>query len=182
MTMPLTMECEVHFARGRGGRKVLIEGAKPIASSEPGRIARVARWMALAIRCEASIRSGAIGNYAELASLGRVSRARVSQIMNLLNLAPDIQDAILHLPRTVTGRDAKVQPSQADRSKSAPVRHPRRGAYTAHAYGRAIDRAAKLAGVRRGTRTSYGTSWGPKCGRNMGLRPRKTCWAMRGRM
>ena len=105
MTRPLTMECEVHFARGRGGRKVLVEGAKPVAPSEPGRIARVARWMALAIRCEASIRSGAIGNYAELASLGRVSRARVSQIMNLLNLAPDIQDAILHLPRTVAGRD-----------------------------------------------------------------------------
>ncbi len=105
MTMPLTMECAVHFARGRGGRKVLVEGAKPIATTDPGRIARVARWMALAIRCEASIRSGAIGNYAELASLGQVSRARVSQIMNLLNLAPDIQDAVLHLPRTVTGRD-----------------------------------------------------------------------------
>ena len=44
-------------------------------------------------------------------------------------------------------RKTKVQPSQTDRSKPAPVRHPRRGAYSAHAYSRAIDRAAKLAGV-----------------------------------
>ena len=36
---------------------------------------------------------------------GRVSRARVSQIMNLLLLAPDIQEEILFLPRTVKGVD-----------------------------------------------------------------------------
>ena len=32
-------------------------------------------------------------------------RARVTQIMNLLQLAPDIQEALLFLPRTVKGRD-----------------------------------------------------------------------------
>jgi hypothetical protein len=37
--------------------------------------------------------------------LGHVSRARISQIMNLVHLAPDIQEAILLLPRTVQGRD-----------------------------------------------------------------------------
>lgn len=42
---------------------------------------------------------------AELARLGGVSRARVSQIMNLLQLAPDIQEAILCLPRVESGRD-----------------------------------------------------------------------------
>ena len=36
-------------------------------------------------------------DYAELARLGQVSRARITQIMNLLNLAPDIQEAILFL-------------------------------------------------------------------------------------
>jgi hypothetical protein len=34
-----------------------------------------------------------------------VTRARVTQIMNLLNLAPDIQKDILFLPRTASGRD-----------------------------------------------------------------------------
>ncbi len=32
-------------------------------------------------------------------------RARVTQIMNLLQLAPEIQEALLFLPRTVKGRD-----------------------------------------------------------------------------
>jgi len=37
--------------------------------------------------------------------VGQVSRARVTQIMNLLHLVPDIQEAILFLPRVVRGRD-----------------------------------------------------------------------------
>jgi hypothetical protein len=36
-----------------------------------------------------------VKDYAELARLGQVSRARITQIMNLLNLAPDIQEQIL---------------------------------------------------------------------------------------
>src|SRR5262249_6049904 len=74
----------------------------------PGRIPRVARLMALAIRCEQLIRGGQLESYTEIARLGHVTRARVSQILNLLNLAPDIQEAILHLPRTVAGRDAVI--------------------------------------------------------------------------
>jgi hypothetical protein len=61
--------------------------------------------MALAIRFEALVRSGAVADYAALAELGHVSRARVTQIMNLLCLAPDIQEQILFLPRTERGRD-----------------------------------------------------------------------------
>ena len=54
--------------------------------------------MALAIRFERLLRSGTIRNCAELARLGRVTRARMTQIMKLLNLAPDIQEQILFLP------------------------------------------------------------------------------------
>jgi hypothetical protein len=61
--------------------------------------------MALAIRYEGLIRTGVIRDYADIARLGGVSRARVSQIMDLLNLAPEIQEEILFLPRTVSGRD-----------------------------------------------------------------------------
>lgn len=43
-------------------------------------------------------------NYAELTRFGRVTRARMTQIMNLLNLVPDTQEAILFLPRLVRGR------------------------------------------------------------------------------
>jgi hypothetical protein len=59
--------------------------------------------MALAIRFEQMVRGGMVPNYAELARLGHVTRARLSQIMNLLQLAPDIQEAILFLPRTLGG-------------------------------------------------------------------------------
>ena len=106
MTKPLTIECEFHFDRkGRGSRKVLEIGPKPFRPAVPGRVPRVARLMALAVRCEGMIREGVIESYSEIARLGHVTRARVSQIMNLLNLAPDIQEAILELPRTETGRD-----------------------------------------------------------------------------
>jgi hypothetical protein len=53
--------------------------------------------MALAIRMENLIRAGGIRDYSQLAQLGHVSRARITQIMNLLLLAPDIQEQILFL-------------------------------------------------------------------------------------
>ncbi|OWK39870.1 hypothetical protein [Fimbriiglobus ruber] len=107
MTTP-TIECDVHFnRRGRGGRKVLAAGAAP-SSPPPGRVPRVAKLMALAIRFDGLVRDGAVGSYAELARLGQVTRARVTQIMNLLHLAPDIQEAILFLPRVERGRDRIV--------------------------------------------------------------------------
>ncbi len=61
--------------------------------------------MALAIRFDGLVRGGEVRDYADLARLGYVTRARITQIMNLLNLAPDIQEEILFLPRTTTGRD-----------------------------------------------------------------------------
>jgi len=61
--------------------------------------------MALAIRMQRLIDSGEVRDYAELARLGHVTRARVTQIMNLLCLAPDIQEEILFLPPVEHGRD-----------------------------------------------------------------------------
>lgn len=60
-------------------------------------IPRLSRQMALAIGLQQLVASGASRDYADLARLGYVSRARMSQIMNLLNLAPDIQEEILDL-------------------------------------------------------------------------------------
>jgi hypothetical protein len=45
--------------------------------------------MALALRFQGLLQQGLIADYATLAHLGHVSRARVTQIMNLLVLAPD---------------------------------------------------------------------------------------------
>ena len=104
MTTPLSVECEVHFHRPRKGRKELRVGAQPVPGP-PGRTPRVARFMALALRLERLMRTGAVRDYAELARLGHVTRARVTQVMNLLQLATNIQEAILFLPRTERGRD-----------------------------------------------------------------------------
>ena len=109
MSAPLTVECEVPFERkGRGSRKVLASGPSPVRPKEPGRVPRVARLMALALRCEELLRTGAVENQTEIARLGHVTRARVSQILNLLNLAPEIQEELLFLPRTMAGRDAII--------------------------------------------------------------------------
>ena len=61
--------------------------------------------MALAIRFDGLIRDGVVADQAELARLGHVTRARLTQIMNLLHLAPDIQEELLFLPRVERGRD-----------------------------------------------------------------------------
>ena len=66
-------------------------------SQAPGRIPRIARLMALAIKFQDMIDRGEVRDFAEIATLGYVTRARVTQIMNLLNLAPDIQSEILGL-------------------------------------------------------------------------------------
>jgi hypothetical protein len=59
------------------------------------RITRVTRLMALAINFQDMVDRGEVRDYADLARLGLVTRARLTQIMNLLLLAPDIQEQIL---------------------------------------------------------------------------------------
>jgi hypothetical protein len=59
------------------------------------RTPRITRLMALAIKFQDMVDRGEVRDYADLARLGYVTRARMTQIMNLLNLAPKIQEAIL---------------------------------------------------------------------------------------
>jgi len=103
MTRGLTITKQVHFRHGRGTRKVLKEGDAP-KTRALGSVPRVSRLMALAIHMQELVDSGEVTDYAELARLAHVSRARITQIMNLLLLAPDIQEEILFLPRTDGGR------------------------------------------------------------------------------
>jgi len=97
----ITIEDSVDFAVGNRRRKTIPSAPQ----SSPTRIPRVARMMALAIRINGLVRQGTIADYADAARLGHVSRARVTQIMSLLHLAPDIQEEILFLPVIRNGRD-----------------------------------------------------------------------------
>ncbi len=101
-----TVEFRVNLRNGNRGRQRLRTDAAPTPGpAEPGNVPRIARLMALAIRFEGLIRQGAVRDYAELARLGHISRPRATQLMNLLNLAPDIMEQLLFLPRTVKGKD-----------------------------------------------------------------------------
>jgi hypothetical protein len=117
MSLTMTIEVPVTFPHpGRGNPQERRWGAEA-ASLPAGRVPRVARLMALALRLEELVRQGQVRSYSELASLGHVSRARFSQILNLIQLAPDLQEALLFLPPTVRGRDpiilADLQPIAA---------------------------------------------------------------------
>lgn len=105
----------MNFSTGRNGRKRMTVGDQPEPTPPPplvGRVPRISRLMALAIRFDELLQQGHVKDYADIARLGHVTRARATQIMNLLNLSPDIQEEILFLPPTVAGRD----PSRNGRS------------------------------------------------------------------
>lgn len=61
--------------------------------------------MALAIRFDRLIRERVVDDRSELARLSHVTQPRMLQIMNLLYLAPDIQEEILHLSHVTEGKD-----------------------------------------------------------------------------
>jgi hypothetical protein len=96
-----------HFRDGKSSSHSTKIGDPPSS----GRTPQISRLMALAIRFDLLVCDGEVADQAELARLGNVSRARITQIMNLLNLAPEIQEDILHLSRSGHG-----QPSDSKRS------------------------------------------------------------------
>ena len=92
-----TLQVEITIGQQCGQRR------RPSKSKvlDPPRISRIARLMALAIKFQDMVDRGEVRDYADLARLGYVSRARLTQIMNLLLLAPDIQEQLL-LPESPT--------------------------------------------------------------------------------
>jgi len=85
----------------RGKPRIKEKAAEPTSP----RPARIAVLMALAIHMNQLLCEGHVKDYAELAMLAGVTRARVSQVMGLLSLAPDIQDSVLSLEPMTTGRE-----------------------------------------------------------------------------
>lgn len=100
-----TLEFDVHVERVAGRTPTLKQGKAPPPPPVVGRTPRISKLMALAIRLQALIDEGEVTDYAEIARMGRVTRARVTQIMDLLLLAPDIQEELLFMPTVLKGRD-----------------------------------------------------------------------------
>jgi hypothetical protein len=99
-------------ARGKGRResKAFSSPQLPSDLAASSSIPRIARLMALAIRFDQLLRAETFRDYAELARLGRVTRARMTQIMKLLDLAPDIQEQLLFLPNRKGLNERNLRP------------------------------------------------------------------------
>jgi hypothetical protein len=100
----ITVKRKIQLTRESHGRRRIApakQGPKPV---EAGSIPRISRLMAIAIRLEGLLISGEVCDVTELARLGRVTQPRMSQILNLTMLAPDIQEALLFLPRITAGK------------------------------------------------------------------------------
>ena len=101
--MSITIKRQVHFQAVAKGRKEVRRGNRP--EQPKARIPRITRLMALAIHFDQMLRERKVKDLAELARLGQVSRARVTQVMNLLNLTPEIQEDLLFFTPAKTGRE-----------------------------------------------------------------------------
>jgi hypothetical protein len=79
--------------------------APPMAyAPRHGQLPRITQVLALAIQFQEMLDHGEARNYADLARLGCVCRERISQVMALTWLAPDIQEAVLRLTEVPGGR------------------------------------------------------------------------------
>lgn len=135
----ITVKRKVHFVHRDHGRKTIVDASRPADQAKPGRIPRISRLMALAIRFDRLIREGKVTGLSELALLAHVTQPRMTQIMNLNHLAPDIQEALLFLPKVTCGRDSVHEKSLRPLT-AIPNWHRQRRKWSA--LGRAVSRVA----------------------------------------
>jgi hypothetical protein len=100
----ITVKRKVQFTRAAHGRRRVAAAKRESTPVEAGRIPRISRLMALAIRFERLLLTGEVSDVMELARLGHVTQPRISQILSLALLAPDIQEELLYLPRVTAGK------------------------------------------------------------------------------
>src|ERR1700686_2409394 len=95
---------EIQFRLHATGRSPGETGPSDAPPSGSGRLPRVTQVLALAIQFQDMIQRGEARDYADLARLGCLTRERMSQIMELVWLAPAIQQEILEFPPTGAAR------------------------------------------------------------------------------
>jgi hypothetical protein len=95
---------EIQFPLNTTGPRRKESSPHEVNRSEIGRVPRVTQVMALVIQLQDMIERGDARDYADLARLGCLTRERMSQIMELVWLAPDIQKEILEFPPNERGR------------------------------------------------------------------------------
>lgn len=93
----------------RPDRSRAIVAASDNSAPPAGRVPRISRLMALAIHFDRLLREGKVRDQSELARLAHVTQPRMTQIMNLNHLAPEIQEQLLFLPTLTTGRSRSCE-------------------------------------------------------------------------
>jgi len=111
---------EVRFALRPAKRKRPSRASQVLPCKEPAqpverdsRPPRISQVLALAILHQERLERGEARSYAELAKLANLTRSRVSQMMTLLWLAPDIQEELLDLAEArarIPIREAELWP------------------------------------------------------------------------
>jgi hypothetical protein len=110
---PLQVEVAIPLRPRRQRTSPDAHRAPTAESPGPLGIPRVTRLMALAIKFQDLLDRREVVDYADIARLGYVTRARLTQLMNLLHLAPDIQERLLNCcdirqsARALTERDLR---------------------------------------------------------------------------
>ena len=95
---------EIQFRLHATGRPPGERGPSDAPHSGNGVLPRITQVMALAIQFQDMIQRGEARDYADLARLGCLTRERMSQIMELVWLGPDIQQEILEFPPSGAAR------------------------------------------------------------------------------
>jgi hypothetical protein len=106
--VPARVKFQVQFSGGPKGKargSTRASAPEPVEENSLSRLPKVTRLLVLGYRFESLVRAGVVKDYAEIARLTGLSRARVTQITNLTLLPPEIQQAILGLPPIRNGRD-----------------------------------------------------------------------------
>lgn len=78
--------------------------------ARPQRPTRAARMLAIAHAMQRLLDRGEVTGYGDLAAIAGVTRARVSQLLDLTRLAPDIQEFIL-FAETASGSEPVTERS-----------------------------------------------------------------------
>lgn len=112
----ITVTTKLQVSRERAGRKRLSEKPRTTERVPAARVPHISRLMALAIRFQGMLRDGVVRNQTELARLSRITQPRMTQILNLNFLAPDIQEEILFLDGDAAVSEKALRPITVEAS------------------------------------------------------------------
>jgi hypothetical protein len=100
----ITVQQKLSLTTIRKGRKRLETRDTEKPARPVGSIPRISRLMALAIKYQGMLDRGEVAGVTELAKLCHVTQPRMTQILNLNCLSPSIQEKLLFLPESSSGK------------------------------------------------------------------------------